>query len=220
MFEQDLKELIEKVKKAKAEFQNVELKKCKDGVTERLFDTLSSFSNQDDGGVIIFGIDESSNYEITGIDDVQLLQKKVMEQCQQMEPAVRAVFTVTEADGRNIVAAEIPPVDITERPCFYKGKGRIKGSYVRVGDADIPMNEYEVYSYEAYRKKYQDEIREVERAEMSSLDAGPGAYEHQKRRTPDVGSRAAFRLLSAGVFYAARDNCCIGTGNGDRRNRY
>lgn len=135
MFEQDLKELIEKVKKAKAEFQNVELKKCKDGVTEKLFDTLSSFSNQDDGGVIIFGIDESSNYEITGIDDVQLLQKKVMEQCQQMEPAVRAVFTVTEADGRNIVAAEIPPVDITERPCFYKGKGRIKGSYVRVGDA-------------------------------------------------------------------------------------
>ena len=170
MFEQDLKELIEKVKKAKAEFQNVELKKCKDGVTERLFDTLSSFSNQDDGGVIIFGIDESSNYEITGIDDVQIKQKKVMEQCQQMEPAVRAVFTVTEADGRNIVAAEIPPVDITERPCFYKGKGRIKGSYVRVGDADIPMNEYEVYSYEAYRKKYQDERREVERAEMSSLD--------------------------------------------------
>ena len=92
MYEQDLKELIDKVKKAKAEFQNVELKKCKDGVTERLFDTLSSFSNQDDGGVIIFGIDESSNYEITGIDDVQLLQKKVMEQCQQMEPPVRAVL--------------------------------------------------------------------------------------------------------------------------------
>ncbi|MEE3497283.1 MAG: ATP-binding protein, partial [Butyrivibrio sp.] len=116
--------MIDKVKKAKAEFQNVELKKCKDGVTERLFDTLSSFSNQDDGGVIIFGIDESSNYEITGIDDVQLLQKKVMEQCQQMEPPVRAVFTVTETDGKNIVAAEIPQVDITERPCFYKGKGR------------------------------------------------------------------------------------------------
>ena len=62
-------------------FQVFQLKKCKGGVTEKLFDTLSSFSNQDDGGIIIFGIDENSDYGITGIDDVQQLQKKVMEQC-------------------------------------------------------------------------------------------------------------------------------------------
>lgn len=170
MYEQDLKKLIDKIKNAKAEFQTVEVKRSQNGVTEKLYDTLSSFSNQDDGGVIVFGIYEKKDFEITGVNDVQLLQKRVMEQCEQMEPAVRAVFTVTEIGGRNVVAAEIPPVDITERPCFYKGKGRIKGSYIRVGDADMPMSEYEVYSYEAYRKKYQDEIRPVERAAMSSLD--------------------------------------------------
>ncbi len=81
MYEQDLKDLIEKVKKSKAEFQTVESKNCKGGVTEKLFDTLSSFSNQDDGGIITFGIDENSDYGITGIDDAQQLQKKVMEQC-------------------------------------------------------------------------------------------------------------------------------------------
>ena len=170
MYEQDFKKLIEKIKNAKAEFQNIEVKRSQNGVTEKLYDTLSSFSNQDDGGVIVFGIYEKNDFEITGVSDVQLLQKRVMEQCEQMEPAVRAVFTVTEIDGKNVVAAEIPPVDITDRPCFYKGKGRIKGSYVRVGDADMPMSEYEVYSCEAYRKKYQDEIRPVERAAMSSLD--------------------------------------------------
>ena len=170
MYEQDLKKLIDKIKNAKAEFQTVEVKRSQNGVTEKLYDTLSSFSNQDDGGVIVFGIYEKNDFEITGVNDVQLLQKRVMEQCEQMEPAVRAVFTVTEIGGKNVVAAEIPPVDITERPCFYKGKGRIKGSYIRVGDADMPMSEYEVYSYEAYRKKYQDEIRPVERAAMSSLD--------------------------------------------------
>ena len=107
MYEQDLKDLIEKVKKSKAEFQTVELKNCKGGVTEKLFDTLSSFSNQDDGGIITFGIDENSDYGITGIDDVQQLQKKVMEQCLQMEPPIKAVFTVIEIDGKNIVAAEL-----------------------------------------------------------------------------------------------------------------
>lgn len=46
----------------------------------------------------------------------------------------------------------------------------MKGSYVRVGEADKPMSEYEVYSYEAFRKKYRDDIRETERATLNILD--------------------------------------------------
>lgn len=171
MNEMDLKEIVNRIQSAKAEFQTIEVKRAKNDVPTRLYDTLSSFSNQDDGGVIIFGIHESEGFSVTGVDDVQFLQKKVMEICEQMEPPVRAVFTVAEIEGVNVVSAEIPPIDITERPCFYKGKGRLKGSYVRVGDADKPMTEYEVYSFEAYRKKYQDDVRRVERAAESSLDA-------------------------------------------------
>ena len=68
------------------------------------------------------------------------------------------------------MAAEIPAVDLTERPCYYKGGGRIKGSYIRSGDSDEHMTEYEIYSYEAFRKKYQDDIRVVERATMQTVD--------------------------------------------------
>lgn len=57
-----------------------------------------------------------------------------------------------------------------QRPCFYKGAGRLRGSYIRAGDADYPMTEYEIYSYEAYRKKIQDELRPVERTSLSDLD--------------------------------------------------
>lgn len=170
MIDTELKLIISKIKSANAEFQNIEVKRAENGVPEKLYDTLSSFSNQNDGGIIIFGLYENNNFEVTGVNDVQNLQKKVMEQCNQMSPAVRAVFTVTEEDGKNVVAAEIPPVEISERPCFYQPKGRIKGSYVRVGDADIPMTEYEVYSYEAYRKKYQDDIRIIDRSDISSLN--------------------------------------------------
>lgn len=170
MTEMELKNLVSKIHSSQAEFQTVEVKRAQTGVPEILYDTLSSFSNQNDGGVIVFGLYEKDGFVVSGVDDVQTLQKKVMEQCNQMEPKVRAVFTVTEIDGKKIVSAEIPPLDISERPCFYQAKGRIKGSYVRVGDADIPMTEYEVYSYEAYRKKYQDDIRIVERAELSSLN--------------------------------------------------
>ena len=32
------------------------------------------------------------------------------------------------------------------------------------------MTEYEIYSYEAYRKKYQDDIRVIERVSFAALD--------------------------------------------------
>ena len=87
-----------------------------------------------------------------------------------MEPPVRPLLTVAEKEKKQFVSAEIPGMDLTDRPCFYKGAGRITGSYVRVGDSDEHMTEYEIYSYEAFRKKYQDDIREVSRASLSVLD--------------------------------------------------
>ena len=102
MQEDTLLELAEKIQKLKSESQTIELKAAHQGTPKKLFDTLSSFSNQDSGGIIIFGIDESNNYDIVGVYDPQDLQKKVTEQCNQMEPAVRALFTVCDINGRII----------------------------------------------------------------------------------------------------------------------
>lgn len=135
-----------------------------------MYDTLSSFSNQTGGGIILFGIDEKNNFEITGVYDPQDLQTKVTNQSLQMEPMVRPVFTVTEIEGKIIVSAEISECDTFDKPCFYKGAGRMRGSYLRVGDADLPMSEYEIYSYEVFKRKIQDELRIVERADMDALD--------------------------------------------------
>ena len=154
----------------KAESQTIELKAATQGCPTKLFDTLSSFSNQDEGGIIIFGVDETDNYAINGVYDAQDLQKKVTEQCKQMEPTVRALFTICEIDGKIVVSAEIPGVDISERPVFYKGVGRIKGSYVRVGESDELMNEYEIYSYEAFRKRTRDDIRTVSNGKFNMID--------------------------------------------------
>ena len=115
-------------------------------------------------------MDEKHGYKEVGVYDPQDIQKKINEQCLQMEPVVRPLLTVLEKNNKFFVSAEIPSVDITDRPVFYQGKGRMKGSYTRVGDSDEPMTEYEVYSYEAYRKKYQDDIRAIDRVSFASLD--------------------------------------------------
>ncbi len=170
MLPTELAELVKEVIHHKCERQNIELKRAGKGTPEKLYDTLSSFSNQSGGGIILFGIDEKNNYEITGVYDAQDLQTKVASQALQMEPVVRPVFTVAEIEGRIIVSAEIAECDIFDKPCFYKGAGRLRGSYIRVGDADMPMTEYEIYSYEVFKRKIQDELRAVERADMDSFD--------------------------------------------------
>ena len=75
-----------------------------------------------------------------------------------------------EKDEKIIVAAEIPGFDVSERPCFYRGAGRLRGAYIRVGDADELMSEYEIYSYDAFRKRIRDDIREASGARRSFFD--------------------------------------------------
>lgn len=170
MIEEELHELIRKVQRQGCEGQTMEIKAARRGCPEKLYDTISAFSNQDQGGTLLFGLDESNDFAKVGVYDAQALQKKIMEYCLQMTPIVRPVMTVCDEDGKVFVSAEIPPIDVADRPCFKTSQGRLKGAYVRLGDADTPMTEYEVYSYEAFRKKYRDDIRPVEGVGMNMLD--------------------------------------------------
>lgn len=170
MLEQDLLALIKRIQEFKAEFHNVEVKEAHGGCPKKLYDTISAFSNQAGGGTIIFGLSETQGFEVTGVYNAADLQKKINEQCRQMQPVVRPLFTICSINGKAIISAEIPEIDISDKPCFYLGKGRLTGSYVRVGDSDEPMTEYEVYSYDAYRNKYQDDIRPIERVKYELLN--------------------------------------------------
>ncbi|MDR3294116.1 MAG: putative DNA binding domain-containing protein [Clostridiales bacterium] len=167
---EELKNLVQEVVLQKCERQDLELKEARGGTPKRLYDTLSSFANQIGGGTLLFGISEAEGFAITGVYDAQDLQVKVTEQCKQMSPTIRPLFTVAEINGRTVVSAEITETDIFDKPCFYLGAGRMRGSYVRVGDADITMTEYEVYSLEAFKRKIHDELRIVDRATVESFD--------------------------------------------------
>ena len=170
MQEDTLRQLISDIERQKTEKQTLELKAAQYGFPHKIYDTISSFSNQDDGGIIIFGISESDDYSVTGVYDAKDVQKKLMESCEQMSPVVRPILTVCEVNGKFVVSAEIPGVEITQRPVYYAGVGKVKGSYIRVGDADKPMTPFEVYSYEAFKKRIQDDVRTVDQAKLRLFD--------------------------------------------------
>ncbi|WP_370832460.1 ATP-binding protein [Clostridium sp.] len=140
-------------------------------INPKLYDTLSSFSNKPGGGIIILGIDENRDYDVVGIYDPEDIQKKVKNQCNDMEPAVRANFNLLKwEENKYVLLVEIPEVMQEEKPCFYKGAGIEKGSYIRVGDSDERMNTYEIYNLTSYNKKKEEDLRVIDRSELDDLD--------------------------------------------------
>ena len=81
MTELDLLQLLEKIQVQRSESSTLEIKSAQGGTPEKLYDTLSSFSNQDDGGIFLFGVDEKNGFTEVGVYDAQDLQKHVAEQC-------------------------------------------------------------------------------------------------------------------------------------------
>ncbi|MBO6219886.1 MAG: putative DNA binding domain-containing protein [Treponema sp.] len=169
MLEKELIELITKITERKSETSKIEFKSAKGGAPEKLYDSFSSFSNTE-GGIIIFGIDEKAGYKVCGIQNPDDLAKKIVEQAKEMEPVVRPLITFCEYEGKTVAAAEIAEMDSVSKPCYYTGKGKSKGSYIRVGDADLPMTEYEIYSYDAFKYKTEDELRTNKRIDASLFD--------------------------------------------------
>ena len=85
---ENLQELIDQTLRRKAEGQTLEVKAARMGAPTRLYDTLSAFSNQDEGGIILFGLDEDNGFAPCGVYDAADLQRHVTEQCKEMEPPV------------------------------------------------------------------------------------------------------------------------------------
>lgn len=169
MIEADLISLAQRIQSIKSELPEVEIKAAAGGCP-KVFDSLSSLANQSGGGTIIFGIDEDHDFQTCGVYDTDDLMVQITNQCQQMTPVLRPLYTVVSYEGKWIVGAEIQEVAFDQKPCFYTGKGRLKGSYIRVGEQDLPMTEYEIYSYEAFKRHLQDELRDNPRPELARFD--------------------------------------------------
>lgn len=202
MLPDELLTIINDVISKRCEMQDIELKKASGGAPQRLYDTLSSFANQNGGGIIIFGIDQENDYHVSGVYDAHDLQVKVTEQANQMLPIIRPLFTVASIGDKIVVSAEISECDVYDRPCYYKGAGKMRGSYIRVGDSDMPMTEYEVYSYEAFKRKIQDEVRTVSQGIGSDINKTESNLYLAKLRKakPNLSKLTDEQIMSLGGF--------------------
>jgi ATP-dependent DNA helicase RecG len=111
MTRDELRQLIADVQRRQSELDNVEVKAARGGTPRRLYEPLSAFANHTGGGVLLFGLDESRDFSIVGVGDVQWLQEEITHVASaDMEPALRPHFLVDEIDGETIAAVEVEEI--------------------------------------------------------------------------------------------------------------
>jgi ATP-dependent DNA helicase RecG len=148
MITTELNDIIEQLKDVNSDTTHIEIKSCQGGFPKRLWETLSSFANTPNGGVMVLGVSEtSSGIEVTGISDPAKMQKNLAEVCSQMVPPLRPLIETHRYQGKLLVTAEIPEISYREKPCYYSGSGLMSGSFVRVFDGDRQLTQYEVQGF-------------------------------------------------------------------------
>jgi len=173
MKRKEVRKIIEEIQNRQSEFESVEVKSARRGTPKRIHQALSSFSNRTGGGVILFGLDESTDFSIIGVGDAHRLQEEITHLASnEMEPALRPQFLVDEIEDETIVAVEIDEIPAAQKPCFYKPAGLPKGAYIRVGNTNRQMTEYEVFGYLSGRGQPTNDDEIVKDAKIDDLDSG------------------------------------------------
>ena len=166
----ELEQLLAELRQRRSEFEDVEAKAARGGTPQGIHETLSAFANRSGGGTILFGVDDRTLTPV-GVGNPDQLQKDLASKASEMEPPLRLKMYPHEIDGKLVLAVQVPEVDPELKPCYYKPSGLPGGAYVRVGDGDRRMTDYEVYMLRTAHKTVNDDRAPVEGATLDDLDS-------------------------------------------------
>ncbi|MDR0696825.1 MAG: putative DNA binding domain-containing protein [Christensenellaceae bacterium] len=161
-----LERIIKSINKGKFRDKNYECNGGRSDTPLSIIGVLSSFSNQNGGGFILFGIEDGF---FLGVQDIKTLESRVVNICNKMTPVIVPKFKTIQIDDKNILVAIIQSLDPTRRPCYYAPSGKINGSYVRLGSSSVLMSESEIFDYEALASDMHFDLDPVDDASVTDL---------------------------------------------------
>lgn len=167
----ELTDIVAKLRLLGSDVSDVEAKKAEGGLPRSLRDSLSAFSNTR-GGLIILGLDEGDSFRATGIIDAAKMASDLASMCaSDMHPPLRPLITTVHFEDVNLVIAEVPELEDSQKPCYNRGRGVNTGSFIRVHDGDHQMTTYEVQSVIANRGQPREDVTPVAGHGIEVLDS-------------------------------------------------
>ncbi|RRD60687.1 ATP-binding protein [Leucobacter sp. OH1287] len=167
----ELKAVIDHLRKVGADTRDVEVKAAGGGFPKSLLHTISAFSNTQ-GGLIILGLDEKTNFEPTPDFKAGATRKALEDACSnKIHPAVNAEIVEAPFADTVLLLAWIPELPINLKPAYIVTAGQYAGSYKRLGDGDHKLSNYEIDRLLENRSQPFWDREVVPRATLTDLDS-------------------------------------------------
>lgn len=163
----DLGELIATLRATGDDSAGVEAKRAARGWPD-IAETLSAFANTPGGGVLLFGLDESAGFAVTGVYDAPACRKALATTCRTaLDPPILHRSGTDTVEGKPVVWAEIAESDASHKPVRVKTTGK---AYLRAHDGDFTLSEAEEQAFLANRTTPRFDGIPIDQATRSDLD--------------------------------------------------
>lgn len=187
MHRNEFDEMLASLRERGSELDDVEVKEASGGIPTRLWESISALANRSGGGTLIFGL-SATTYEWVGVSSIDGLQRAVSNACSEMDPPVRPrMFAFTDRK-RGVLAVEIPECPREHKPCHNRQSGLPGGAFIRVGDGDRRMTDYEIQRLISERGQPKEDIKIVKEATIGDLNsrAITQYFDALRRKNPDA----------------------------------
>jgi ATP-dependent DNA helicase RecG len=202
----EVRSLVSLLRARGTDLTDVEAKAAVGGLPKSVRDSISAFSN-DRGGTIILGLEEATGFGLAPAFDAVRIRDALAAACaDDMEPPVRAEVSIVDFDGGALVEADVPQLDPRFKPCFVKARGEYNGSFTRGGDGDRKLTDFEIHLLHTNRGQPNDDAQPVPHATMSDLDNDAvqsllrRVRERQRRAFDRIDDATALRRLNVAAL--------------------
>ncbi|GAA2618069.1 ATP-binding protein [Paractinoplanes durhamensis] len=171
MDRQQLTQLMGLLRRSGSDLCDVEVKAAAGGLPKSLRDTLSAFSN-DRGGTVILGLEEKDGFRPAPGFDAARIASALASACNdELQPPVRTEIEIVEFEDALVVVAEISELDPRFKPCFVSARGEYNGSFTRGGDGDRRLTDFEIHLLHTNRGQPEDDRQPIAGATLADLDS-------------------------------------------------
>lgn len=164
----ELENIVAGMRRVGDDSEAVEVKLAGGGFpTSSLLRTVSAFANKA-GGIILLGLDERDGFLTHGVEDPKGFVRDMDRLCaEKISPPIRASIEEMQFEGASVVVASVPELPHGDKPAYIVDQGMARGSYIRTGDSDRRLPDYEV---RLLREKNGQPRHDAESVQGATLD--------------------------------------------------
>lgn len=196
----ELEEIVSNMRLSGTDTSKVEVKAAVGKLPKTLTETVSAFANGD-GGLVILGLQESDGFRPAQGFQARPIRDALAGRCaDDMQPSVRTDIEIVPFEDAQVVVAYIPGLQPADKPCYVKAKGKYAGSFIRTGDGDRRLNDYEIDRLQENRTQPAWDREVIIDASVDDLDSEliDGLLKKERSQAPRIfGKKSDKQALEA-----------------------